>query len=218
MSAGLVTSTVTPGNAPPDASRARPTMAPVVASCADTTAAISRNEAKPSQTTNRWNMTAPFINPRDNCAPARSSGRLHRHVMWSSTFTAAHAVVNDHPVPTGAAFSPETVVDWIKLIVLVGARVPKHQHEGIRIRVINDGAPRVGRNCDMSGLNRFDGEQRVQPVHELFPPVGRQIRLKPEIHRVNQHGYSRPQGTSFKATLFIWLLMNAAGCRRYSMS
>src|SRR5689334_24318792 len=182
MSAGLVTSTVTPGNAPPDASRARPTMAPVVASCPDTTAAISRNEAKPSQTTNRWTMTAPFINPRDICARTRRSGRLHNTFMWSSTFTAAHAVVNDHPVPTSAAFGPETVVDQIELIVLVGVRIPKHQHEGIRIRVINDRAPRVGRNRDMSGLNRFDREQRVQPVHELFPRVGGQIRFQPEIH------------------------------------
>src|SRR6185436_5794233 len=124
---------------------------------------------------------------------------------------------NDHPLPTGTAFVPEAVVDRIELIVLVGAGVSKHQHEGVRIRVINDRAPGAGRKPDIPGLNRLDREQCVQPVDELFPCVGRQIRFQPEIHRVDEHGYSRPQGASFTATFFIWLLVNAAGCR-HSMS
>src|SRR5262245_18555047 len=217
MSAGLVTSTVTPGSAPPEESRTKPTMAPVVASCPDTTAAISRNEAKPSQTTNRWNMTAPFITPRDNCARTHRSGRLHGHVIWSSSFTAGHTVVNDHIIPAVAAFVPEAVVDLIELIVLVRTRVTKHQHERMRIRGIHNGAPRISRGTEISRLNRFNREQRVHPVDESFPRRGRQIRFQPEIHRVDEHGYSRRQGPSFKAMFFIWLPVNASGCRHDSM-
>jgi hypothetical protein len=50
---GLVTSTVTPGSAPPDESRTRPTIAPVDASCADAETDINSSDAQISRTTNR---------------------------------------------------------------------------------------------------------------------------------------------------------------------